>query len=213
MILRIIILDLGLNNINSVRKAFVENSAPDDSVEVISENINLHSPALIVLPGLGKFAAAMEVLCKNQFDELIKENKILNGCVVGICLGMQLLMSESEESPGVKGLGLIPGAVRRLNPNNKERVPNIGWNSTVVANIDQTFLSLRDGKDYYFVHSYFVETDYPRNVLACSPYGTGFFTSAIIDERILGVQFHPEKSSGPGALLIKEIIEWARNEV
>lgn len=211
--MRTIILDLGLNNLNSVKKAFSENSTQNDSVEVISEYIHLTSPALLILPGLGKFAAAMTQIREKRFDVLINENIILNGSVVGICLGMQLLMSGSEESPGVKGLGLIAGTVRRLKPNSEERIPNIGWNSTVVKDAANRFPSLGYEKDFYFVHSYAVETFDEKNVLTTSPYGSSFFTSAIIENRIIGFQFHPEKSSSAGATLIREILEWAKHEI
>ena len=211
--MRTIILDLGLNNLNSVKKAFAENSTQNDSVEVISEYIHLTSPALLILPGLGKFAAAMTQIREKRFDVLINENLILNGSVVGICLGMQLLMSGSEESPGVKGLSLIAGTVRRLKPNSEERIPNIGWSSTVVKDAANRFPSLGHEKDFYFVHSYAVETFDEKNVLATSPYGSSFFTSAIIENRIIGFQFHPEKSSSAGATLIREILEWAKHEI
>jgi len=212
--LRTIILDLGLNNLNSVKKAFAENSGQNDSVEVISEYIHLTSPALLILPGLGKFAAAMTVIREKRFDILINENRVLNGCVAGICLGMQLLMSGSEESPGVKGLSLIAGTARRLKANSEEqRVPNIGWNSTIVKDAANLFPSLGDEKDFYFVHSYAVEADDEKNVLATTPYGTSFFTSAILANGILGFQFHPEKSSSAGATLIREILEWAKLEI
>ena len=211
--MRTIILDLGLNNLNSVKKAFTENSTQNDSIEVISEYIHLTSPALLILPGLGKFAAAMTEIRERRFDILINENRVLNGYMVGICLGMQLLMSGSEESPGVKGLSLIAGTVRRLNPNSQERIPNIGWNSTVVKDAANLFPSLGDEKDFYFVHSYIVEAYDQKNVLATSPYGTSFFTSAIIENRIIGFQFHPEKSSIAGAALIREILQWAKHEI
>jgi glutamine amidotransferase len=211
--LRTIILDLGLNNLNSVKKAFAENSTQNDSIEVISEYIHLTSPALLILPGLGKFAAAMAEIREKRFDILINENRVLNGCMVGICLGMQLLMSGSEESPGVKGLSLIAGTVRRLKPNSEERIPNIGWNCTVVKDAASLFPSLGEEKDFYFVHSYVVEARDEKNVLATSPYGTSFFTSAIIENRIIGFQFHPEKSSSAGATLIREILEWAKREI
>jgi glutamine amidotransferase len=204
---------LGLNNLNSVKKAFTENSTQNDSIEVISEYIHLTSPALLILPGLGKFAAAMTEIRERRFDILINENRVLNGYMVGICLGMQLLMSGSEESPGVKGLSLIAGTVRRLNPNSQERIPNIGWNSTVVKDAANLFPSLGDEKDFYFVHSYIVEAYDQKNVLATSPYGTSFFTSAIIENRIIGFQFHPEKSSIAGAALIREILQWAKHEI
>ena len=211
--MRTIILDLGLNNLNSVKKAFTENSGQNDSVEVISEYIHLTSPALLILPGLGKFAAAMTVIREKRFDILINENRVLNGCVVGICLGMHLLTSGSEESPGVKGLSLIAGTARRLKANSEERIPNIGWNSTIVKDAANLFPSLGNEKDFYFVHSYVVEACDEKNVLATSPYGTSFFTSAIIENRIIGFQFHPEKSSSAGATLIREILEWAKHEI
>lgn len=211
--MRILILDLGLNNINSVLKSLVENSSSDDSIEVLSSYQKLDSPSFIVLPGLGKFEAAMQSIREKEFDRLISENIFLGGFVVGICLGMQLLMFESEESPGVKGLELIGGRVKKLPLEKGEHIPNVGWNSTKNGKSKTRFDALEQGKDFYFVHSYAVELTNDEEVLAISAYGAGTFPSAIISNKILGFQFHPEKSSHAGSKLMREVINWSKNEI
>jgi glutamine amidotransferase len=211
--MRILVLDLGINNINSVVKSLSDNSSKGDTIEILSDYRPIVGPSLLVLPGLGKFDAAMDSIRRKKFDAQISENLGQGGFLFGICLGMQLLMSESEESPGVKGLDLIKGGVRKLQAQNGERIPNVGWNSTKIEKSKTPFNSLSENKDFYFVHSFAVDLANKEEVLATSVYGETHFTSAILSKRILGFQFHPEKSSLTGAALIREVVNWSKDEI
>lgn len=209
--MKIFVLDLGLNNLNSVRKTMQESATEIDHVEILSEYQTIATPALLILPGLGKFEAAMSSIQSRGFDRMIDENLRMGGSLVGICLGMHLLATESEESPGIRGLNLIPGVVRKLVPHQLEHVPNIGWNSTQIEEHSRgKFTSLESELDFYFVHSFVLEPQDPSHVLARTAYGCERFVSAVSKSRILGFQFHPEKSSSTGAALVCEIINWAR---
>jgi imidazole glycerol phosphate synthase glutamine amidotransferase subunit len=210
--MQILILDLGLNNINSVYKSVRDNARKDDVIKIISEQHVLKNPSLIILPGLGKFEAAMSSLRNKQFHNLIRENLALGGSLTGICLGMHLLASESEESPGVQGLNLIPGVVRKLLPSNSERIPNIGWNSTEYAQPENSsFGALNSNNDFYFVHSFALEPEDKSHILATTPYGEESFVSAVLNSKLVAFQFHPEKSARPGNDLMEQTINWARS--
>jgi glutamine amidotransferase len=211
--MQIRILDLGLNNLTSVVKCFEANSREEDSVEVVTQQENHLMPSLMVLPGLGKFGVAMDSMKDKNFHSMLLQNLSVGGKVLGICLGMQLLSTTSEESPEAKGLDLIPGKIRKLNFAPGERVPNIGWNTVFSKRADHGFLSLRAGLDFYFVHSFVFEPSREEDILATTKYGDGEFTSAVFNEQVLGFQFHPEKSSIAGAQLIRESMNWARSEV
>ncbi len=208
--MKIEVLDLGINNLNSVIRAFGINLTQADSISVFDNSLNHLKADLVVLPGLGSFDAGMSSLRSSGL-----ENKILEGVrsgikIVGICLGMQLLGTNSEESLGTMGLDLIQGSTKKLPSMNLEKVPHTGWAETISNNA--TFQSLTQPGDFYFVHSYQFIPNENANILSSTPFGDKTFVSAIKYENILGFQFHPEKSGRKGNELIKEIIKWVKNE-
>ncbi len=207
----ITILDLGINNINSVKRAFQRNNQ-EVEIYIRDSDSDLGNTRLVVLPGLGSFASGMEQLQRRKLDKYIlraKENEI---AVVGICLGMQLLGLVSDESPGVQGLGLIQGENKVLPINSKERIPNVGWMGGKPQDKAISFPSLAQGKDFYFVHSYHFVPKFDSDIIFKSMYGEIEITTGIMHEKVLGFQFHPEKSSAIGNKLIKEISNWGMSE-
>lgn len=206
------IIDLGINNLTSVQRAFSVSLKPTDSLTVIEADSKMDRPDLIILPGLGKFGTGMAALRERKFVEKIKNWEKEGTKIVGICLGMQLLGSYSKESPGVEGLNLINSRIERLPDNQNERIPHTGWAETNVAYESQPFSAFATQGDYYFVHSFHLIPEDERNVLTRTPFGEYNFVSSVISENILGVQFHPEKSGNKGKKLVSEIINWARNE-
>lgn len=206
------IIDLGINNLTSVQRAFSAPLIPTDSLTVIEEDSKMDRPDLILLPGLGKFGTGMAALRERKLVEKIKTWNNEGTKVVGICLGMQLLGTNSEESTGVRGLDLIRSRIERLPGDQGERIPHTGWGETNVAYESQPFSALVTQGDYYFVHSYHLIPEDERNVLTRTPFGEYNFVSSVFSENILGFQFHPEKSGNKGKVLVSEIIEWARNE-
>jgi len=209
--MRIEILDLGMNNISSIFRAFSRDNLGE--ISVITGASESKDPALYVLPGLGHFDKGVEALDQRGFRELLVDGQKSNKKVVGICLGMQLLSNQSAESPGALGLGLIPGICKKLPTSEGERIPNIGWNSTKVNGKEVLFPTLNSGRDFYFVHSFYVETENTENILSTTQFGTTEFASSIKFGATVGFQFHPEKSAYAGRSLIREVIQWAEREV
>jgi glutamine amidotransferase len=206
------ILDLGINNLSSVQRAFSTPLSPSDSIVVVEQGQEEKRPELLILPGLGKFGAGMHALQeRNLVKKILRWNN--DGTkVVGICLGMQLLGTSSEESPGVKGLDLINSSVERLPENASDRIPHIGWAEVNMNSENFNFPSLMAPGDFYFVHSFQLKPKNSEVILTKTPFGKYSFASSVLSNNILGVQFHPEKSGAKGKALISEIIQWARNE-
>jgi glutamine amidotransferase len=206
------VVDLGINNLTSVYRAFSIPLNPTDSVSIINRNYEMQQPDLVVLPGLGKFKSGMEALQERKLVEKLKEWVNDGTRIVGICLGMQLLGTESTESDGVEGLNLVNARIERLPDDQKERIPHTGWAETNIASNKVEFEALTAKGDFYFVHSYQMIPSRSEDVLTTTPFGKINFVSSIVSKNILGVQFHPEKSGPKGKILISEIVEWARIE-
>lgn len=206
------IIDLGINNLTSVQRAFTLSVKPTDSVVVIDANRKMTRPDLIVLPGLGKFATGMSKIHEKNLINPIKEWTNDGARLVGICLGMQLLGTASEESLGVEGLNLIPSRIERLPSSREERIPHTGWAETNTVCDSQPFSALATDGDFYFVHSFHLIPHNEKDTLSRTPFGNYSFVSSVLSRNILGLQFHPEKSGKKGRTLISEVIEWSRIE-
>jgi imidazole glycerol-phosphate synthase subunit HisH len=192
------IVDYGAGNLRSVQKAFEHVGV--DAVVGSDPRAMADAPGL-VLPGVGAFGAAMEQLHAKGLAEPLLERIEAGVPFLGVCLGLQVLFEASEEDPGVAGLGIVPGDVRALPATVK--VPHIGWNQ-VEPCIDSDLLDdIPEGSAFYFVHSYAVVPRSPGDVLAMTDYDGVTFVSAIEIENVVGVQFHPEKSSTIGLRLYR----------
>ena len=207
------IVDLGINNLTSVQNSFAPTPSVVDEVVIVSSSKCNRRPDLVVIPGLGKFATGMNALNRSGLADTIKEWHLLGSKIVGICLGMQLLGTSSQESEGVRGLDLIQGRVQILPRDINERVPNIGWASLDMVQSNANFPSLDSKGDLYFVHSYHLVPLKEEKILTKTTFGNSSFVSSVVDKNILGVQFHPEKSGQKGKSLILEIMQWAQNEI
>lgn len=196
---RIAVLNYHMSNLRSVTKALELLGA---DVRVAETPDQAHGADGIVLPGVGHFGPAMERIRHQGLDAVAHSAAAEGVPLLGICLGLQLLFDASEESPDVAGLGLIPGAVRRLVTDRK--LPQIGWNrvhwhaesALVPPEADAS------ASTYYFVHTYAVEPADPAHVLGTVTYG-GEFVAAAQSGHVAGVQFHPEKSSRAGLALLR----------
>ena len=205
------IIDLGINNISSVVRSFKE--TPNTEVSVIEHNKQSQNPDLFVLPGLGYFEKGVESLDSRGFRTLLEQSSAKGTAVAGICLGMQLLGNFSEESPNVRGLGLIDGECIKFPPATGERVPNTGWNSTTLVKMEYDFPSIAKGSEFYFVHSYYFAATSICDILSVTQYGEMQFPSSILKEKTIGFQFHPEKSAKAGRQAISDLVKWAAREV
>ena len=203
---KITIIDYGLGNILSAEQSFKKTIEENNiKAEVSISNLSEHiiNSTHVVLPGQGAFKSCMNGLnkIKGMFDALKDFALIKKKPFLGICVGMQLLATDSEENGKHQGLNWIPGNIKKL-PDKKLKMPHMGWNEVMPISNNL----VRAKKDYYFVHSYYFDCKDSNNIMAYSKYGIDF-PSIIFKENIYGVQFHPEKSSSQGLELIKNFIE------
>ena len=198
------VVDYGMCNLDSVGRML---EVCGGKVVIAAKPSDFEYVTHIVLPGVGSFFEAMKQLKKNQLDEAISKVVTEEDIpILGICLGMQLLTSFGDEGGGVEGLGLIPGRVQELLPKSTaERVPHIGWNELRQQKSHPIFDGVQDASDFYFVHSYHACVD-ESHVLATTPH-CGGFSSAIGRGKILGVQFHPEKSQKVGRQMLSNFLK------
>jgi len=203
------IINYGAGNIRSVQSAV---SACSEKVFVIQKAADFEEADRIILPGVGAFADGMKSLrAKGLVEPLVRE--IARGKpFLGICLGLQLLFSHSEEGD-CAGLGLLDGKVKRFSFRDKTlRIPHMGWNTVKTgAKSGMLFQDIPDGQYFYFAHSYYPVPDDPEIVIGTSVYGI-CFTAAIRKNNLAGVQFHPEKSGDHGIRFMKNFLEekWLR---
>lgn len=205
---RVAVIDYGVGNLLSVQRALEYCGA---EVELTSNLEAILAAERVVLPGVGAFAKAMQSLHKLGLVNTIRSLADKQTPMLGICLGMQLLLDESEEFVVTKGLGLIPGRVVPVPTTTitgeAQKVPHIGWNELVVAEMrDDWSGSLlqnnRPGEAAYFVHSFMVSTVDPQHRIADCLYGGHRISAAIARGHISGCQFHPEKSGEVGLRIL-----------
>lgn len=201
--MKVIIIDYGMGNLGSVKRAFEECGG---QVEISEEPRDLRQATHIVLPGVGAFTDGMGNLKERGWIKPIRETVDEGIPLLGICLGMQLLAESGIEGGETEGLGLIRGKVDRLIPlDPNERIPHVGWNEMHLTMKDDLFGNIPDGSDFYFVHSYhFVASD-PESIIATTPY-CGHFASVVKNGKVFGTQFHPEKSQRIGFQLIRNFL-------
>ncbi len=196
----IAIVDYGMGNLRSVSKAFQSQGFP---VAVTNDPQDIDSADGLVLPGVGAFGDCVKHLDEFGLIGPIKRFIDSGKPFLGICLGLQVLFEGSEESPDVKGLGILKGEVVRFPVFEKERlkVPHMGWNQIEIMKHVPVLEGIPDGSWFYFVHSYYAVPE-DENVIALkSSYGIDF-TAAVQKENIFACQFHPEKSSTLGLKML-----------
>ena len=203
----IAIIDYGMGNLRSVQKG-LERVGFD---AVVTRDINQIQLARgVVLPGVGAFSACMENLHKFDLIETIREIVRQKKPFLGICLGFQLLFSESEEFGKQKGLNLFSGKVIGFHANENLKVPHMGWNRIEKKN-DSPFLDGISSGDYvYFVHSFYVVPDDSSLIATTTDYGSSF-VSSIATDRLFACQFHPEKSQEIGLRILANFGSFVQN--
>lgn len=195
----VLLLDYGAGNVRSAAKAFERAGM---TVRVSGDPADVpHAPALVV-PGQGHFRQVMETFDQHGFHGPVTDAARAGTPLLGICVGMQMLLSASEEAPGVPGLGLIPGSVRKFAAAQGRKVPQMGWNA-LAARGDSPLLRGLDQDAYaYFVHSYYVPLEVEVQDGAVTSYGVPFW-SALSAGNVHATQFHPEKSGEVGLALLE----------
>ena len=196
------IIDYDAGNMKSVEKAV---QYLGEEVVLTDREEELLSADRVILPGVGSFGAAMESLRRNGLDKVIRKVVENNTPFLGICLGMQMLFDESEESPGVEGLHLLPGKILRIPETPGLKIPHMGWNSLYFPKETRLFAGLPENTYTYFVHSYYLQADDPDVVAAVTDYGIELQV-AVEYGNIFGCQFHPEKSSKDGLAILRNFL-------
>jgi glutamine amidotransferase len=204
------IIDYGMGNLHSVSKA-VEHVAPDARVLVTDNAEQIRSADRVILPGVGAIRDCMAEIRRLGIDELVREVSA-DRPLLGICVGMQALMSRSEENGWVDCIDLFQSEVRFFGDNlteNGERlkVPHMGWNEVRQTMDHPLWHDIPDGDRFYFVHSYYAEAEGNPDIAGCTHYGVDL-AAAVARDNIFAVQFHPEKSARAGLQLLKNFTNW-----
>ncbi|MCR5023831.1 MAG: imidazole glycerol phosphate synthase subunit HisH [Lachnospiraceae bacterium] len=196
------IIDYDAGNIRSVEKAVISRGA--DAV-CTRDPGTISKADHVILPGVGAFGDAMGKLDNYGLIPVIKEIVQRGIPFLGICLGEQLLFERSEESPGVEGLGILKGEVRKFSGKEGLKVPNIGWNSIELQSDGKLFNGIKNGSFVYFVHSYYVHAFDREIVTATIDYGE-IVDAAVEKGNVFATQFHPEKSSDCGMKILENFL-------
>lgn len=215
----IAIVDYGMGNLRSVSKA-LEHVAPNVSISVTGDPKVVRRAGRVVVPGQGAMPDCLRELDRFGLRGAV-EDAATNKPFLGICLGLQMLFDSSEEGD-VKGLGIVPGRVRRFHVTHAEqsdtdrgtrrkeerlKVPHMGWNQVHQVVGHPLWKGITQDSRFYFVHSYYVETTSPGSTAAYSLYPFAF-TCAVATDNIFAVQFHPEKSQESGLMLLRNFVHW-----
>jgi imidazole glycerol-phosphate synthase subunit HisH len=204
----IAIVDYGMGNLRSVQKAFERVGCP---AEVVRYRQRIADARAVVVPGVGAFSACVENLRRFGLIEVIRETVQKKKPFLGICLGFQLLFSESEEFGLQKGLDLFAGKVVAFHPTGELKVPHMGWNRLAKTKASPFLEGVGQGDYVYFVHSYYVVPEDPSIVATTTEYGVSF-TSSIATDRLFACQFHPEKSQQIGLRILSNFARFVAGE-
>ena len=199
----IAVIDYDAGNLKSVEKALL--SLGQETL-VTRDRQELFGADKVILPGVGNFGDAMGKLRAYGLEPVIQEIVKRRIPFLGICLGLQLLFEESEEAPGVPGLGILKGKILRIPAEEGLKIPHIGWNSLALQNKGKLFEGLEEEPYVYFVHSYYLKAEDESIVKAVTEYGTRIHAS-VEQDNVFACQFHPEKSSSTGLQILKNFAD------
>ena len=204
--MRTVLIDYGAGNLHSVAKALVAAGLP---AETIADPERALGAEVLVLPGQGHFGQVMRSFEASGFEPLVRDHLATERPFLGICVGLQLLMEGSDEAPGIDGLGLLAGRVRRF-PAGGPSVPQMGWNRVRKVGDPALLADLPDGFHAYFANSYWVDFDEPGLSGGRTRYGEVEFLSAVSRGAVHATQFHPEKSQRAGLRILRAFGRIAR---
>ena len=196
------IIDYGAGNLGSVKKAI---KFLGFDCKITKDKDVILSSDKIILPGVGAFGDAMSSLKKEKLENVISDIVSNNKKMLGICLGMQMMFEESEESPGVSGLGIFKGKIKKFDSSYNLKIPQMGWNNIEIKKKNGIFKGL-ENPYVYFVHSYYLDASDKESVAASCSYGITF-DAAYEYKNISLCQFHPEKSGDAGLKILKNFLE------
>lgn len=196
------IIDYDAGNIKSVEKAL---EYLGQKVKITRDQKEILSADRVILPGVGAFGDAMGKIRSYGLESVIQDAVRQGTPFLGICLGLQLLFEDSDETPGVKGLELLPGGIRRIPDGEELKIPHMGWNSLDIREGATLFKGIEGHPYVYFVHSYYLSAKHEEDVAAATFYSTKIHAS-VEHENIFACQFHPEKSGEVGLKILDNFI-------
>ena len=200
----IAVVDYDAGNVKSVEKAIEKLGAKHI---LTSDPAEIAKADAVILPGVGNFGDCVSKLKERGLDASLKEYAASGQPFLGICVGLQLLFDESEESPGVKGLSILPGKIKRFPGSADLKVPQIGWND-IVESKGRLLEGINKETYFYFVHSYYLECEDPSIVTSRTEYGITY-DSSVEKGNVFATQFHPEKSSDAGLKVLSNFLKIA----
>ncbi len=206
------VIDYGMGNLHSVASA-VQHVAPDLDVLVTADADQVRAADRVIFPGVGAIRDCMAEIRRLGFDKLIVEEIASGKPVLGVCVGMQALMSHSEENGGVDCLNILPGQVKFFGRNLHDaegqhlKVPHMGWNQVKQVKTHPLWHKIADLSRFYFVHSYYVVADKAEQITGQCDYSQ-LFSAALSENNLFAAQFHPEKSHDAGLQLLKNFVGW-----
>ena len=203
--IKVDIIDLKVHNIHNIYNAC---KYAGYQTNILNPDQNKINSDILILPGVGSFKFGMYYIKKKNLNNKIQDFLYNNNSklLLGICLGMQLLFSKSEEFGNCKGLNLIDGEIKKLRRSNNLKIPHIGWNKIISNNY--SFSNYLKNKSFYFIHSYCAYPKNKKEVFGETNYGKYNFCSVVKKNNIIGTQFHPEKSSEDGIDFLKKLTKF-----
>ncbi len=208
--MKIVVIDYGAGNVESVLNALEKVKAKDYDIVVSKDPQEVKAANYIVLPGVGSFGDCIEALkSQNGLAEEIRKQVITEKKpFLGICVGMQVLASLGYEDGEHQGLCFVNGVVKKIDNNGDLKIPHMGWNDIIFKNSNHPVLKdIKEGEHFYFANSYHFICQNENNVVAQFEYGVKM-NSIIAKENILGIQFHPEKSGEAGLKILSNFLNW-----
>jgi imidazole glycerol-phosphate synthase subunit HisH len=199
----IVIIDYGMGNLRSVQKAFEKIGV---QAKVTRDKREIAGAKALVLPGVGAFRDCMDNLARHRLIDPILHSVEKGKPYLGICLGLQILFSESEEFGSHRGLDLIRGRVVKFRADPEHKVPHMGWNAVELRREVPFLNGVESGDFFYFVHSYYVVPEEEEGISTVTPYGRSF-VSSISRGKIFATQFHPEKSQQKGLQILQNFVK------
>lgn len=202
----IAIVDYRAGNLTSVKLAFDAIKAP---ATITSSPKAILSAERVVFPGVGSIGSAMANLKELDLIDSLRQVVARGTPFMGICLGAQIVLDQSEEDGTVAGLGLVPGSARLFRPRlGRQKVPQIGWNSVLQQYKHPLFDGIEDESEFYFIHSYYPAPLSEECVIGSTEYADVTFASAMARENLVATQFHPERSGRFGLKMLANFVKW-----
>jgi len=204
------VIDYGMGNLHSITKA-LQHAAPEVNVQLVSDKKSILAADRVVFPGVGAMRDCMQALHTEALDDVIRQ-AAASKPFLGICLGMQALLTHSEENSGIECLNIIPGQVRHFAEDlcdaqrQRLKIPHMGWNQ-VQQKTHPLWANIPQNSRFYFVHSYFAVPDELSAIAASSEYPDAF-SCALAKDNVFATQFHPEKSQTMGLQLLNNFLHW-----